>query len=81
MHNNLTPVKIAGGGIAGLAAAMYLRKKNFKVVVYEKVKLVIIGMVTLKVLRTGSLAIAFKISLMLLVSLKIKFHSLLLKSF
>ena len=36
MHNNLTPVKIAGGGIAGLAAAMYLRKKNFKVVVYEK---------------------------------------------
>ena len=42
MHNNLTPVKIAGGGIAGLAAAMYLRKKNFKVVVYEKESKIVI---------------------------------------
>ena len=30
MHNNLTPVKIAGGGIAGLAAAMYLQNKILK---------------------------------------------------
>ena len=47
---NSSVIKIAGGGIAGLSAAMYLQRKNFQVVVYEKEKkLVKADMATLKV--------------------------------
>ena len=35
---NFSVIKIAGGGIAGLSAAMYLQRKNFQVEVYEKEK-------------------------------------------
>ena len=47
---NFSVIKIAGGGIAGLSAAMYLQRKNFQVEVYEKEKkLVKADMATLKV--------------------------------